>query len=61
MAYAQLSVSKLRTLSLTQFKAINKEDIFNIIQRSQEESITDSDVGSLKDSIESLTVTINNL
>ena len=61
MAYAQLSVSKLRTLSLTQFKAINKEDIFIIIQRSQEESITDSDVGSLKDSIASLTVTINNL
>ena len=56
----RLSVSKLRTSNLTQFKAINKEDIFSIIQRSPEVSITDSDVGSLKDRIASLTATVIN-
>ena len=59
MAHTGLSISKLRSMSISQFKGINKDDLYNIIQSDDGES--NYDIKTLKDSIASLSTTIQNL
>ena len=59
MANTGLSISKLRSMSISQFKGINKDDLYNIIQSDDGES--NYDIKTLKDSIASLSTTIQNL
>ena len=61
MASCGLSVAKLRSMSLTQFKSINKDELFNIIQGDTNLETSDNSIKALQDSISCLNTTIQNL
>ena len=59
MASTGFTINKLRSMSLSQSKGINKEEIFNIIQNDESNSV--SEVETFKHSISQLNTTIQKL